>query len=314
MSQITVRQAILADALSITDLYRASVESWTQTDADGEKIPADYNDLTLFERWQNAGPWASVEMCAVHLANLLRGTDGIPLVAEVEGEVRAEAEIYIGQEPEPFGHHINIARMVIHPEYDDIGLGSALLTYVLQIAEAIHCKRVTVARVELDAPLYEHYGFHRAHIGHEITFPAQEGRVFYKATELKQFDPAQIVGWHMPLGRYQNAREEWDRMPPGFWNSVPEIVEIETARVQITVTGQEAYAMFQEHRENPEVAQVFVWTRRPINNLVVLVLRDWAARHGYKSLRTFAWDYQVPALEIDVTPLEYAQHLYARTL
>ncbi len=201
---------------------------------------------------------------------------GSPLVAEVEGRVGAEAEVFIGHEPEPFGHHINIPKLIVHPDYGESGLDSALLTYIQQIAEAIRCKRVTVADGEPDAALYEHHHFNRAHTGQRIVIQAQEGRVFYKASELKTFDPAQIDGWHMPLGRYQNARQEWDRMLPGFWNSVPEIVEPESARLHITVTGQEAYALMQQDRYEPDRVHAFVWTKRPINNLLI----DGAARLG----------------------------------
>lgn len=314
MSQITVRQATLADAASITGVYKAVTGTWVRQDLDGSSIPADYDDLTLFERWQNGGPQTSVEMCAVHLANLLRGTDGIPLVAEVEGQIGAEAEIFIGAEPEPFGHHVNISRLTVHPDAGDVGLGSALLAYIQQIAEAIRCKRVTIANAGDDAALYEHHRYQRAHIGQRVTFSAQEGRVFYRATELTAFDPAQITGWHMPLGRYQNAREEWDRLPPGFWNSVPEIVELESARVHITLTGQEAYALFQQDRADPDRVHVFMWAKRPINNLLMVALRDWAARHDYRTLVAFVWDYVLPLLEIDYTPDGYTQYLYARTL
>jgi hypothetical protein len=111
--------------------------------------------MTLFERWLIGGPWASVEMCAVHIANLLRGSDGFPLVAEIEGRVGAEAEVFIGYEPEPFGHHINIARLAVRANYGGEGLDSARLKYIQQIAEAIRCKRVTVAHGEPDAALYE---------------------------------------------------------------------------------------------------------------------------------------------------------------
>ena len=62
-------------------------------------------------------------MCAVHLANLLRGADGIPLVAEVGGQVGAEVEVHIGRESEPFGHHINIARLIVDPAYDGSAWG-----------------------------------------------------------------------------------------------------------------------------------------------------------------------------------------------
>lgn len=314
MSQITVRQATLADALSITALTTRRITDWTRRDIDGDLFPADYEDLTLFERWLVGGPWASVEMCAVHLANLLRGTDGIPLVAEIEGRVGAEAEIFIGREPEPFGHHVNLSRLAVHPDFDDVGLSSALLMYIQQIADAIRSRRVTVANVGEDAAFYEHHHFHRAHAGQRVVIAAQEGRVFYKATELTQFEPGQIDGWHMPLGRFQNARQEWDRMPVGFWNSVPEIVEPESARLHLTVTGQEAYALMQQDRYDPARVHVYLWARRPINSLLMVALRDWAARHEYESLVTFVWDYVLPALEVETQPDGYTQILYAREL
>lgn len=314
MPQITVRQATLADAASITALYNATIPTWTRRGIDGETLPADYAELSLFERWLIGGPWSSVEMCSVHLANLLRGSDGLPLVAEIEGRVGAEAEIFIGREPEPFGHHVNIARLTVHPDYADTGLSSALLKYIQQIAEAIRCRRVTVADGESGAALYEFHHFVRAHTGHQVLIKPDEGRVFYKASELKVFDPAQIEGWHMPLGRCQNARQEWDRVLPGFWNSVPEIVEPESFRLSVTVTGQEACALMQEDRYLPGRVHAFLWTRRPVNNLLVMALRDWAARHEYAEIMTFVWDYVLPMLEVETTPGGSSQVLYSRGL
>ncbi len=314
MSQITVRQAVLADAASITELHNANITLWTRRDANGEPFPVAYDDLTLFERWLIGGPWASVEMCSVHLANLLRGTDGIPLVAEIEGRVAAEAEIFIGREPEPFGHHVNIAKLTVHPDYADAGLSSALLTYIQQIGQAIRCKRLIVADGDANAALYEHNGFSRSHVGHRIVLPARTGRVFYQASDLKTFDPAQIDGWHMPLGRFQNARQEWDRLTPGFWNSVPEIVEVDTARLRITVTGHEAFALMLQDRDNPARVHAYVWTKRPIKGLLVMTLCDWASRHDYEEIVSFAWDYALPMLEMDVTREDYTQHLYSLEL
>jgi GNAT superfamily N-acetyltransferase len=314
MSQITIRQATLADAAHITALHNANIDTWTRPGPDGEAIPANCAELTLFERWLVGGPWTSVEMCAVHLANLLRGTDGIPLVAESEGQVRAEAEVFIGREPEPFGHHINVSKLTVHPDYLNVGLGSALLTYIQQMATAIRCKRITVADAQGDAALYEHHHFTRAHVGQHIVIKTGEGRVFYKASDLKTFEPAQIDGWHMPLGRYQSARQEWDRMLPGFWNSVPEIVEPESARLHITVTGQEAYALMQQDRYRPARVHVFLWTRRPINSLLVVALRDWAALHDYEEMAGFAWDYVRPMLEVEMQEEGDSQYLYSRVM
>lgn len=314
MSQITVRQATLADTASISALHNATIATWTRCDPDGQMVPAPYDELTLFERWLVGGPWASVEMCAVHLANLLRGNEGIPLVAEIEGRVGAEAEIYIGREPEPFGHHINIAKLTVHPELEGEGLGSALLTYIQQIGEAIRCKRVTMADGERDAALIEHRRFTRAHIGRRVVIKAREGRVFYKAGDLKLFAPEQIDGWHMPLGRYQNARQEWDRMPPGLWNGVPEIVEPESARLHLSVTGQDAYALMQQDRDDPARVHAFLWSRRPANSLLVMTLADWAARHNYREMVTFVWDYVQPTLEGEVEQTDYTQVLYSWTV
>jgi hypothetical protein len=95
---------------------------------------------------------------------------------------------------------------------------------------------------------------------------------------------------------------------------VPEIVEPEVARLHITVTGQDAYALMQQDRYNPAHVHVFLWTKRPINNLLMVALRDWAARHNYDTLITFAWDYVLPMLEVDMTPGDYTQHLYTRVL
>jgi GNAT superfamily N-acetyltransferase len=314
MSQITVRQATLADAASISALHNATISTWRRRTPDGEWVPADYDELTLFERWMNGGPWASVEMCAVHLANLLRGSDGIPLVAEIDGQVGAEAEVFIGREPEPFGYHINVSKLTVHPDFAEAGLSSALLTYVVQIGQAIRCKRITVADGEANAALYEHHRFSRAHTGQHIVLPAREGRVFYQASDLKTFDPAQIEGWHMPLGRYQNARQEWDRMTPGFWNSVPEIVEIETARLHVLVTGQEAYALMQQDRDRPERVHAFVWSRRPVKGLLVMALCDWALRHDYREIVSFAWDVTLPLLEMDFKREGDPQYLYSRAV
>lgn len=314
MSQITVRQATLADAASISALHKATIGTWHRRTPDGEWVPAPYEELTLFERWLNGGPWASVEMCAVHLANLLRGTDGIPLVAELDGQVRAEAEVFIGREPEPFGYHINLSKFIVHPDFADAGLSSALLTYIVQIGQAIRCKRITVADGEANAALYEHHQFSRAHTGQQIVLPAREGRVFYQASDLKSFEPAQIEGWYMPLGRYQNARQEWDRMAPGFWNSVPEIVEVETARLHFVVTGQEAYALMQQDRDQPERVHAFVWTKRPIKGLLMMTLCDWALRHDYREIVTFVWDFTLPLLEMDFKRQGNAQYLYSRTV
>src|SRR5215470_10101384 len=86
---INVRLATLADTTAITDTFKTDVPRWERLDPSGRLSPVPYEDLSLFERWQHGGPWLSVETCAVHLSRLLAGS-GIPLVAELDGQVLAE--------------------------------------------------------------------------------------------------------------------------------------------------------------------------------------------------------------------------------
>jgi hypothetical protein len=62
----------------------------------------------------------------------------------------------------------------------------------------------------------------------------------------------------------------------------------------------------------PDRVHAFVWTKRPINNLLVMALRDWASRHDYTALVAFAWDYVLPLLEVEYTQEDYTQVLYSR--
>jgi len=59
----------------------------------GEKREASYEELSLFERYMNGGPWMSVETCAVHVNDmLLHGHH--PIVAEVDNKVVGEIEVF----------------------------------------------------------------------------------------------------------------------------------------------------------------------------------------------------------------------------
>src|SRR5512143_746748 len=106
--------------------------------------------MTLYERWQQGGPWVSVETCAVHLNRLLGGS-GFPLVAEIDGEVMATAEVYEGFEPPPFGHHLNLAVLIAHADHLRQGLGTALVNYITEMARLMKCERVTMSQPESHA-------------------------------------------------------------------------------------------------------------------------------------------------------------------
>lgn len=60
-------------------------------------MEASYEELSVEERWSHGGPWMSIETCSIHL-NYLLTNNQYPLVAEINGRIVGELELYIGEE------------------------------------------------------------------------------------------------------------------------------------------------------------------------------------------------------------------------
>lgn len=290
VSDIVVRQATLADTYPITDIHCANVSGgvFTRRNSDGTRTPTPYEELTLFERYLNGGPWMSVETCAVWLAYLLRYGDEIPLIAELDGHVMGEAEVTIGYEPAPYGHHLHITTLKIHPDAPDPqAIAAALLTYVQQMASVMRFQQVTTVD---PGDWFASHDFKPLIGRREVALSTKEGRIVYKATNLPSYLPEQIKGWYMPFGREHNARHEWAHIWPGFWNAVPELVEPEVARFQFELSGQVGICLLRQNRYSPDQAHVYLWTQRALSPHMISAVRDRAARQGYNSIALFVDD------------------------
>lgn len=290
MSEIIVRQATLADTYPITDIHCANVKDgvFTRRNSDGTRTPTPYEELSLFERYMNGGPWMSVETCAVWLAYLLRYGDEIPLVAVIDGYVMGEAEVTIGYEPAPYGQHLHITTLHVHPDAPDPqAVADALLAYANQMGAVMRFQQITTAD---PSEWFVPHQFKPLIGRREATLAAKEGRIVYKATAITDYSPDRIKGWYMPFGRYENARHEWANIWPGFWNAVPELVEPEVARYQLELSGQVGICLLRQDRHVPEQAQVYLWTQRALSSLMISAVRDRAAREGYSTISLFVDD------------------------
>ncbi len=275
-----------------------------------------YEEMTLYERWLEAGPWASIETCAVHLNRQLSGS-GFPLVAEVDGIVQATAEVYEGYEPPPYGHHLHLAVLITHAEQVGHGLGTALINYILEMARLMKCERVTISNPQ--APdFYTRKGFRRTRTGHRVRIPAQSGRAFYQATTLVDRSSEQIKGWFMPLGRYESSRQDWDNLFPQSWAAgVPEMLNPATIHLKLTVTGQNAILFMREADQpgcQPGEVHVACWSARALSNPLLTAIRDRANRDGYHTIITYATDTDIPLLGNDVQQTEYTRDFYELAL
>jgi GNAT superfamily N-acetyltransferase len=313
---ITVRLATLEDTTAITNVHKSHQMEWKRFDVAGQPVAALYEEMTLHERWQQAGPWVSVETCAVHLNRLLGGS-GFPLVAEIDGEVLATAEVYEGFEPPPFGHHLNLAVLIAHADHLRQGLGTALVNYIAEMARLMKCERVTLSQPENHA-FCARLGFRHTRSGSRVRLPTQAGRVFYQATNLTDHDPEQVKGWYMPLGRYQSARQEWEKLFPQSWAAgIPEMLNAVTAHLKLSVTGQNALLFLRETDQpgsQPGEVDMACWSARPLSNPLLTAIRDRAHRDGYHTIITYVMDAEVPLLGSDAQPTGYTQDLYELTL
>src|SRR5262249_20846841 len=190
---------------------------------------------------------------------------GIPLVAELDGQVLAEAEVYESLEPPPFGHHVNLSVIVVHANHLRRGLGTALINYIVEMARLMKCERVTVSHAEAQ-DFYIKQGFRHTLTGRRVRIPSAQGRAFYQSTDLADHSPDQIKGWLMPLGRYQSSRQEWEKLFPQQWAAgIPELQEASAAHLKLTVAGQNAVVFLREADEPGDV-NLSCWTPRQLTN------------------------------------------------
>lgn len=309
---ISVRLATLQDTAAITEIHKSTVMAWERINAQGQLLSVSYDELSLYERWQHGGPWMSVETCAVHLNRLLAGS-GIPLVAELDGQVLAETEVYEGYEAMPFGHHLNISVLYTHAAHTRQGLGRALIDYIQQMAKLMGCQAISVT--DVNAPeFYTKAGFRHTRSGRRVRIATQAGRAFYQTSELTDRSPEQIRGWYMPLGRYQSGRQEWEHLFPQDWAAgIPELLNVPMAHLKLTVAGQNALVFLREatHADSqPGECSLSCWSARPLTPPLLTALRDRAFREGFHTIVTYVIDSDWLLLSNEASPTDYRQDFY----
>ncbi len=310
----TVRLATLADTTAIVDIHKSHQIAWERLDAaTGQLVMAPYEALDLYERWQHGGPWMSIETGAVHLNRLLAGS-GVPLVAEDnQGHVSAEAEVYESFEPAPFGHHLHIASLITFADQPGQELSAALVKYIIEMARLMKCERVTTSDSNA-RDFYVTQGFRHTRSGRGVRIPTAQGRAFYQSTDLVDRSAEQIKSWHMPLGRYETSRQEWDELFPQDWAAgIPELLNVSTAHVKLTVTGQNAIIYLREADEpdsKPGDVDVACWAARPLSNPLLTAIRDRAFRDGFQTILTYVMDADLPLLGTDYEATGFEQDMY----
>jgi hypothetical protein len=311
LSKIHVRKAKLEDASAISTLFRAKIDVWQRFDAHGKVESPPYEALTIYERWLHGGAWMSIETAVIWLNHLLRG-GGLPIVITRDETVVGYGEAYLSHEAEPFGIHVHLGRW--HAQTSAVQ--SALMDYLVALT-ADFANRLTVACSVYDDVQSQFFaGLGMSEIGRVRYYDisAQLGQGFYKATEHTKSNPAQIEGWQMPIGRTQSARYHWEAIFPRLWDAVEGMEAQPIHRLHVSAAGHEALVCVQGQLYDKRKADVFCWSPKSLTPPLLVALRDWAHRAGYRTLHLALDDTNAKLLGTDVDMLPNQQVIYAMNI
>lgn len=163
---LKIRPATLDDVAGITEVHCSDIDRWFKWE-DGERVEARYEELSVEERFEHGGPWMSVETCAVHL-NYVLTSGQYPLVAELDGKIVGELELYIGDERSVLGKTAFIDILFIHKNYRRKGIGRALIDKARKLAMEKHCNTLSVWPERDAIPFYRKCGLNKT--AFEITY------------------------------------------------------------------------------------------------------------------------------------------------
>lgn len=301
---VQIRPAEVQDAPAITAIHCSNVLRWQVWEGQTTR-PARYADLTPYQRWLHGGAWLDAGTCAFHLTRLAVG-GGLALVAERAGRVLAEAECYIADEPAPYGRNLNLSILYVHRNYQKQGLGQALMAHCWELAQREGCDNFLIAHAE--APeFYRKLGFKLAERWRRWLVPVKPSKVTYTAKPLGDSSYETVRGWALPIGRYQNAHHDWERVRP---KAVPDFAEwrdLKGERFSLKMGNENAVVAFEE--QTPGVANTFVFTPIGYTPRLFSAVRDLGAKRGFAQLQCFAKaDLVLP----DAVKTDYVHQLFRK--
>ena len=313
---VTVRPATPADVPAIVAIHCADMVTWRRWNADGEAVLADYADLRPYERWLNGGPWMDPSTYAPFLARWTApGHDGLALVAESDGQVLAMAEAIASDEPPPYGRNLNISVLYALRGHTGQGLGSALMAALEQHALARGCDTLQVGHAEAPA-FYARHGLRHAETWRRVRLPVKPGNTQYTAEAGPLGPYAAVAGWAMPVGRYQSARQEWERVQPGAEPDFEEWRGLRRQRWRLEVRRAPAWLVLDEAPRERGAADVHLWTPpgQALSRQLLAAVRDRAARSGFIELKLMMNESTLPLLGHGWRDDGYKQQLWRRGL
>ena len=312
---IHVRSATPADVPAIVAIHRSDIVTWKRWDDEGQAHLASYDELEPYQRWLNGGPWMDASTYAPYLARL-QAPDraGVALVAEADGQVRAAAEAWLGVEPAPFGRNLNLSVIYTLRGQAGHGLGSALMAALEAHARAAGCETLIVTHAEATG-FYARHGLAHLETWRRARLPTRASHTQYSTRAFAPGDDTAIRGWGMPVGRYQSARQEWERVQPGAEPRFEAWRHLRQVGRYLEVRSAPAALWLEEVPREPGVADVHLWTPMPrLTRQLLSAVRDQATQAGFRELMFFVAEATLPQLGADWHDDGYKQQVWLKKL
>lgn len=279
-----VRSATLDDTRAIVTLFTATIPKWQRLTAQGQVEDLPYSDLTIYERWLHGGAWMTLETAVIWLSHVLSGF-GRAYVVEHDDEIIGYAEAFLNDEVPPMGKHLYVSEMLIKESCED-DVHHALADVILQDARGIGKLSVSYPEYDNEQARYyrKYFGTNEALRLTRYSLSAQTGQSFYKARDHEDSDPAQIKGWEMSVGRWTSPQSLWEKEWTQHWRAIPQITERTKHRLYINAAGHEAIVCYHQQLYNIRSAEVYCWSPKKLTSQLVVAIRDWGHRAGYRTL------------------------------
>lgn len=205
---IIIREATIDDVEKIVEIHKSDVKKWYKIENNG-LVEANYDELSIDERWLHGGQWMSKETYLHHFRNFT-SWGGKILVAVLNGEVVGEIEFIDVEEPEPYGEHVSVYVLMIHQRVRGKGVGKELMKAVEKCAKEKGIKKILVNSEERSLGFYRKigYGIFEAYTSIEIKINTENigdiGSLHYEP--LTGIDETAVYARRLIVGRFLDTK------------------------------------------------------------------------------------------------------------
>src|SRR3990172_6907432 len=113
---VTVRPAVDSDIPALHGLHAAQNDfggRWFTNPFTGGK-EVSFEDLNPAQRWLHGGPWMDPQLLSLHIRRYA-DAGGAVLVAERAETIVGSIELWLSEEPLPFGRYLDVEMLIPYP-------------------------------------------------------------------------------------------------------------------------------------------------------------------------------------------------------